>query len=180
MKNRFKQIALYALALSFAYTMNSCSDFLDSEPTGSVPEEEAYKHVNIIEKLVKGLYDDYRGCRAGRGGLMSNLGSDETQQGNFQLISEGDQAGMDKYNGQLNPTSTQVANLWDNRWPAVSTAAKVVYAAKRAEDDPEKAAQLLGEASFMRGLLMYELTMYWGEIPILDQDRTAELGLGNL
>lgn len=47
---------------------------------------------------------------------MPYLGTDETQQGNYQLISSGDQVGMDKYNGQLNPTSTQVSSIWNNRW----------------------------------------------------------------
>lgn len=178
MKKGFKYTVIYALALAFALNTSSCSDFLQVEPTGSVPEEEAYKHVNVVEKLVLGLYDSYRGCKAGRNGLMTNLGNDETQQGNFQLISSGDQAGMDKYNGQLNPTSTQVTSIWNNRWPAVVTAAKVVFAASRTEEDPKKAAQLLGEASFMRGMLMFELSMYWGEIPIIDMDRTEELGLG--
>lgn len=178
MKKGLKYMALCAWASAFVLTASSCSDFLHVEPTGSVPEDEAYKHVNVIEKLVLGLYDNYRGCKAGRNGLMTNLGNDETQQGNFQLISEGDQAGMDKYNGQLNPTSQQVASIWNSRWPVVVTAAKVVYAAKRAEGEPEKTAQLLGEASFMRGLLMFELSMYWGEIPVIDMDRTEELGLG--
>lgn len=179
MKKGFRYTAMYALALAFAMNVSSCSDFLQVEPTGSVPEEEAYAHVNIVEKLVLGLYKDYQGCKSGRDGLMMvNLGNDESQQGNFQLISEGDQAGMDKYNGQLNPTSQQVAKIWNNRWPAVVTAAKVIYAANRTTEDPKKAAQLLGEASFMRGMLMFELSMYWGEIPIIDMDRTEELGLG--
>ena len=178
MKKEYKYIAGYALAFAFVLSTSSCSDFLQVEPTGSVPEEEAYKHVNVVEKLVLGLYDEYRGCKSSRNGLMPNLGNDESQQGNYQLISSGDQAGMDKYNGQLNPTSTQVASIWNSRWPAVVTAAKVVYAASRTEENPVKAAQLLGEASFMRGLLMFELSMYWGEIPIIDMDRTEELGLG--
>lgn len=178
MKKGFRYTALYTLALAFALNTSSCSDFLQVEPSSSVTEEEAYSHVNIVEKLVIGLYKNYRGCKAGRNGLMTNLGNDETQQGNFQLISSGDQAGMDKYNGQLNPTSQQVKSIWDNRWPAVVTAAKVVYAASMTTEDPEKAAQLLGEASFMRGMLMFELSMYWGEIPIIDIARSSELGLG--
>ena len=178
MKKGIKYTTLCTFALAFAMNISSCSDFLQVEPTGSVPEEEAYAHVNVVEKLVIGLYKDYRGCKAGRNGLMTNLGNDETQQGNYQLISSGDQAGMDKYNGQLNPTSQQVATIWNNRWPAVVTAAKVVYAAKKTTEDPKKAAQLLGEACFIRGMLMFELSMYWGEIPIIDMDRTEELGLG--
>lgn len=178
MKKGLKYTALCTVAWAFAMNISSCSDFLKVEPTGSVTEEEAYKHVNVVEKLVLGLYKDYRGCKVGRNGLMTNLGNDETQQGNYQLISSGDQAGMDKYNGQLNPTSQQVASIWNNRWPAIVTAAKVVFAANKTTEDPKKAAQLLGEASFIRGLLMFELSMYWGEIPIIDMDRTEELGLG--
>lgn len=178
MKKGLKYTALCTVALAFAMNISSCSDFLQVEPTGSVTEEEAYSHINIVEKLVIGLYKDYRGCKAGRNGLMTNLGNDESQQGNYQLKSSGDQAGMDKYNGQLNPTSQQVASVWNNRWPAVVTAAKVVFAANKTTENPKKAAQLLGEASFIRGLLMFELSMYWGEIPIIDMDRTEELGLG--
>ena len=41
-------------------------------------------------------------------GLMPYLGTDETQQGNYQLISSGDQAGMDKYNGPVSYTHLDV------------------------------------------------------------------------
>lgn len=109
---------------------------------------------------------------------MPYLGTDETQQGNYQLISSGDQAGMDKYNGQLNPTSTQVSSIWNNRWPAVVSAAKAIYALGMTTEEPERAKQLMGEACFIRGLLMFELSMYWGEIPVIDMNRTDELGLG--
>lgn len=155
----------------------SCSDFLDVKPTGSLTEDEVFADINNVGPLVTGLYKSYRGCKEGRNGLMCSLGTDETQQGNFQLISSGDQAGMDKYNGQLNPTSTQVKAIWDNRWPAVTSAVKAIYALKRTIPSP-KATQLMGEACFMRAMLMYELTMYWGRIPIIDMDRTREHGGG--
>lgn len=177
MKRGIKYTA-YALALSFAMSTTSCSDFLQVDPTGSLTEEQAFEKIEYIEPLVLGLYKSYKGCKAGRNGLMPYLGTDETQQGNFQLISPGDQAGMDKYNGQLNPTSEQVAAIWNNRWPAVVSAAKVVYALSMTTEDPVKAKQLLGEASFIRGMLMYELAMHWGEIPIVDIARSDELGGG--
>lgn len=94
----------------------SCGDsFLESNPTGSLTEEQVFSEISNVKSLVTGLYTEYRNCRQGRNGLMPNLGTDETQQGNFQLISSGDQAGMDKYNGQLNATSTQVAAIWNSR-----------------------------------------------------------------
>ena len=178
MKKIYRYSAIYALALSFALNTSSCSDFLQVEPTGSLTEEQVFEKIDNVEPLVLGLYKSYRGCKEGRNGLMPYLGTDETQQGNYQLISSGDQAGMDKYNGQLNPTSTQVSSIWNNRWPAVVSAAKAIYALGMTTEEPERAKQLMGEACFIRGLLMFELSMYWGEIPVIDMNRTDELGMG--
>lgn len=94
-----KTIINMALASMLLMSATSCSDFLDVKPTGSLTEDEVFADINNVEPLVTGLYKSYRGCKEGRNGLMSSLGTDETQQGNFQLISSGDQAGMDKYNG---------------------------------------------------------------------------------
>lgn len=174
MKKIYINLMLASLAM---WSMTSCSDFLDEKPTGSLTEDEVFSDIENVEPLVTGLYTTFRDCKAGRNGLMSSLGTDETQQGNFQLISSGDQAGLDKYNGQLNPTSTQVATIWNNRWPAVTSAAKAIYALTKTEDSP-RAKQLMGEASFIRGMLMYELSMFWGRIPIIDLERTQELGYG--
>lgn len=178
MKKGLRYSVIYAMALAFAWNTSSCSDFLQVEPTGSLTEEQVFEKIDNVEPLVLGLYKSYRGCREGRNGLMTALGTDETQQGNFQLISSGDQAGMDKYNGQLNATSTQVAAIWNNRWPAVVSAAKAIYALSMTTEEPERASKLLGEASFIRGILMYELSMYWGEIPVIDMNKQDELGLG--
>lgn len=178
MKKRYKKSAVYALASMLILGTSACSDFLTVNPTGNLTEEQVFEKIDNVEPLVLGLYKSYRGCKEGRNGLMPNLGNDETQQGNYQLISSGDQAGMDKYNGQLNPTSQQVASIWNNRWPAVVSAAKAIYALGMTKEEPERAARLLGEACFIRGMLMFELSMYWGEIPIIDIARTEELGLG--
>ncbi|WP_455664741.1 RagB/SusD family nutrient uptake outer membrane protein [Phocaeicola sp.] len=178
MKKRSNNIVTFALALSFAFSTSSCSDFLSVEPTGNLTEEQVFEKIDNVEPLVLGLYKSYRGCRAGRNGLMQNLGNDETQQGNFQLNTEGDQAGMDKYNGQLNPSSKQVQAIWDSRWALITPAAKAIKALGMTKEDPERAKQLMGEACFIRGLVMYEMSMYWGEIPVIDMNRTEELGLG--
>ena len=94
MKKIYRYSAIYALALSFALNTSSCSDFLQVEPTGSLTEEQVFEKIDNVEPLVLGLYKSYRGCKEGRNGLMPYLGTDETQQGNYQLISSGDQAGM--------------------------------------------------------------------------------------
>ena len=95
MKKIYVYIAECVLAVSCMLNTSSCSDFLDVQPTGSLTEEQVFAKIDNVEPLVLGLYKSYRDCKAGRNGLMPYLGTDETQQGNFQLISSGDQAGMD-------------------------------------------------------------------------------------
>lgn len=178
MKTIKNKILAIGLAVFSLYGLSSCSDFLDHGPKGNLTEEQAYGSLELIEPTIQGLYTQFRKCKEGRNGLMINLGVDESQQGNFQLISSGAQAGMDKYNGLLSPTSTQVAAIWENRWPAIVAASKAVYGLDVLNDDSERAAQLRGEACFMRGMLMLEVAMFWGEIPISDIARSEQLGSG--
>ena len=84
MKKIYRYSAIYALALTFALKTSSCSDFLQVEPTGSLTEEQVFEKIDNVEPLVLGLYKSYRGCKEGRNGLMPYLGTDETQQGNYQ------------------------------------------------------------------------------------------------
>jgi len=182
MKKIYKSIAFGSLACAMTLNLASCSDFLDVEPTGSVPEDVVFSELKNVKPLVEGLPNSYKGCRESKGLLFPLCGTDEVRQGGYVIISQGDQAGLDKYNGQLNPSSTQVKAIWDNRWPVVASAAKAIYALgvvePKDEEEKEVVKRLLGQASFFRGILMYELAMYWGNIPIIDMTRTEELGLG--
>ena len=175
MKNIKYKVLAYVMILAFALNMTSCAD-LDQVSKSDMSEEEVISSLSRLELLVQGLYIKYRGCKEGRNGLMVNLGLDESQQGNFQLLSSGTQAGLDKYNGLLNSTSTQITAIWDNRCPPIYSAALAIRGLEMNNEDPDKSKQLLGEACFIRAMLMMELSMYWGEIPIWDKKRESELG----
>lgn len=174
MKNVIK---IHKLAIACLLTgtmgMTSCSDFLDQEPKSAITKEEALTLENI-GPTVDGLYSAFRDSKSGREGLtFSLLGLDESKQGIVQMDDAG-QAGLDLYNGQLNPMSTQVDKMWSKRRPMVIAAATAIDALdaldKKAENDDAKARiqQLRAESCFIRALVMMELTMYWGEIPVID------------
>ncbi|MDR1342856.1 MAG: RagB/SusD family nutrient uptake outer membrane protein [Prevotellaceae bacterium] len=166
-----------ALALTAMLALASCSDFLNQESKIALTEEEVYSDIRNVAPLVDGLYTTYRNLRGGRAGLMINLGLDESQQGNFQLNSEKQQSGLDKYNGLLAPESPQVSAIWSNRWPLVTTAAKAIDVLGKVEETASTLT-LLSEASFFRALGMFELSMFFGEIPVIDVSRSNELGSG--
>ncbi|MFV0332360.1 MAG: RagB/SusD family nutrient uptake outer membrane protein [Dysgonomonas sp.] len=66
--------------------------------------------------------------------------------------------------------------MWDNKCTPVYTTGLAIAGLEANTEDPDKVKTLLGEASFFRGMLMYELSMLWGEIPIWDKKRESELG----
>lgn len=166
-------------AMAFLVLFASCSDFLEQDPKTALTEEQTYSKLDNIEPLILGMFTSWRNIQKDRGGLMFQLGSDETQQGTVQVQSNPGQAGLDFYNGFLSQENTALAEQWDSRWPAVHNAAQAIFSLNNnKEADADRRNILLGEASFIRASLMFELAQYWGEIPILDQARIKELGFG--
>ncbi len=154
----------------------SCSDFLDQEPQAAYTQEQVFADLDKIEPLISGLYASWRNTKKDRGGFMFSLGTDESQQGAFQVQTEAGQAGLDRYNGFLAPSNTALTQQWDSRWP--------VYRRCRADGvrtDGESTGSGAkkppdGEASFIRAVLSFEISQYWGEIPVIDFDKLSELG----
>jgi hypothetical protein len=172
-----KRTINWTLAAGFAMLSASCSNFLDERSMTRLDESQVYSDVNLVETSLKGIYANWKTIRTDEQGLIMMMGTDEIQQGAFQMKSDAVRGGLDRYDGNLNSTVNHIANQWNIRWPVVNEAAKIVKGLSAIAVTPEsREAKLLGEASFVRGFLDFQLAMYWGEIPIRDLDREAELG----
>jgi hypothetical protein len=154
----------------------SCKKFVVQEPQTALTEEQVFSKLDNIEPLVLGLYTSWRNVKKDRGGFMFTLGSDEAQQGAYQVKTDDRQAGIDRYNGFLAPSNTALAEQWNSRWPVISAAAKAVYALGLNKEEGTRKNTLLGESSFIRAALTFEISQYWGEIPIIDQAKFQEYG----
>lgn len=156
--------------------LGSCEGFLEEEPQTALTQDEVFGELDNIEPLILGLYTSWRNTRKDRGGFMFSLGSDESRQGAYQVTTENDQAGLDRYDGFLAPGNNALAQQWDSRWPVVSGAAQAIYALEYNVQDEARRLKLLGEASFVRAAVSFELVQYWGEIPVIDLARFNEFG----
>jgi len=155
----------------------SCSKFLDEKSMTKLDESQVYSDVNLVETSLKGIYSNWKAVRTDEQGLIMMMGTDEIQQGAFQMKSDPVKGGLDRFDGNLNSSLPHIANQWNIRWPMVTEAAKIIKGLNTADLTPgSREAKLVGEASFVRGFLDFQLAMYWGEIPIFDLDREAELG----
>lgn len=163
-------------SLTVALTQVSCKKFLDQQPKTALTQEQVFAKLDNIKPLISGLYTNWRNVRKDRGGFMFELGSDEAQQGAYQVMTDPDQAALDKYDGYMVPRNNALTGQWNSRWPIVTAAAQAVFALQNNKEDEATRTELLGEASFIRAGVSFELTQYWGKIPIVDQARFAQLG----
>jgi starch-binding outer membrane protein, SusD/RagB family len=172
--NRIRLTILIVLVL----IGSSCSDFLNEDPQTALSQEKLFAELDNIEPLVTGLYTSWRNTKKDRGGFIFTLGTDEAQQGAYQVRTDADQAGLDLYNGFLSPSNLALTRQWDDRWPIVGTASTAISALKGNKQDENRKNRLLSEASFVRAAVNFELTQYWGRIPIIDQEKIIEVGTG--
>jgi len=170
-----RKYSLLALAL-FVLLNSSCKKFITEEPQTALTEEEVFKSLDNIEPLILGLYTSWRDTKKDRGGFIFTLGTDEAQQGALQVRDDDRQAGLDRYNGFLTASNNSLAEQWNSRWPVIAAASKVIYALSLNQEDLARKNRILGDASFIRAALNFEMSQYWGEIPIIDQAKFQEYG----
>lgn len=157
---------IYSILVFSLLAVTSCSDFLTEESKTKLSEEDVFGDQENIQLLVSGLYTQWRNTRQDRGGLYLTLGTDEGKQGGQQVVENGTQASLDKYNEAFGATNSTIGELWSKRWPIVSEAAKAVHYATE--------PKLKARASFLRAAVNFELAMLWGEIPLIDLENLRE------
>ncbi|MDD7885373.1 RagB/SusD family nutrient uptake outer membrane protein [Flavivirga sp. 57AJ16] len=173
MKTKF--LAIVASVLLFV----SCSDFLEIDPETALTDEQIFGSLDKMEPLVLGSLTSWRNLQKDRGGLIVQLGTDESKQGAYQVTTNAEQASFDYYNGFLSAENSVVSTQWDSRVKVIGPMAQAIYFLNlNEEEDEARKSNLLGQASFVRAVMMFELAMYWGEIQIIDYGRVAELGGG--
>ena len=170
---------IYALGLLAAASMSlsSCSDFPTEKPYTSITEEQMYSNIEYAETNIISCYGRWREMFKDRYLWELMVGTDEIQSGAFQALKEDQmrRGAIDRYDALLTSDLSYINDQWVNRWPTVGETAKLIRSLKPLVEENEQAAQLYGEACFIRGGLDLELAMIYGRIPIMDLDRIDQL-----
>jgi len=169
---------IYIISGALLLLQASCSKFLDRDPQTALTQEQAFSSLDKIEPVLDGLMTSWRNLHKDRGGFIFMLGNDESQQGAYQVMTDPDQSALDKYGSFLNAGNNAVTGQWQPRWTIVPIAAQAIYALQNFTDTSNAALkdELLGEACFIRAALEFELTQYWGDVPVMDQAKMEEYG----
>lgn len=134
----FNIILASALLSAALCSLSSCADFLDEESQTALPEEKIYSDLTYTESNLQSLYKTWRGLFTDRFLWEQMVGTDEIQSGAYQALKEnnGKRGALDTYNALLNSETSYTQEQWENRWPKVSEAAKIIYALDDGNVDP--------------------------------------------
>jgi hypothetical protein len=164
--------SIIAIAIIIAASLVSCNkDFLAQNPQTALSSEQLFASIDNVQPFLNGLYFKWRSTRVNRRGFFLMLGTDESQQGEYQVRTDADQAGLDKYDGFYEPNNKPIAEIWNVRWPVVVQASEAINylneMLKTAEADKVPVINsYLGQASFYRAAVLFELASYWGKLPV--------------
>lgn len=162
----------YLILILIMFIVTSCNkDFLEQDPQTSLSTDQLFSSLDNVQPFLNGLYFKWRSTRVNRKGFYLMLGMDESQQGEYQVRTEAEQAALDKYDGFLDPNNKPIAELWNIRWPVVVQASEALVRlnAKFKNANTKDSAEIInyiGQAAFYRGAVLFELATYWGGLPI--------------
>ncbi len=98
------------IALLLSIFVSSCEDgFLKQDPQTSLSSEQVFEKPENVQAFVYGLYYQWRATRVNRKGFYTILGTDEAQQGEYQVRTNAMQAAFDKYDGYYDSENTSIA-----------------------------------------------------------------------
>jgi hypothetical protein len=161
----------------FIFLFSSCSDFLEETPQTALSTEQVFADKNNIQPYLDGVYFKWKTTRVNRKAYFTLLGTDEIQQGEYQVSTDAPQAGLDKYDGFYEPASNVIAETWNVRWPVVTLSSQALSVLKEmeasaSEEELPEIKLYVGQASFYRASVLFELARYWGEVPVAEINGT--------
>lgn len=139
-----------------------CTDFIEQPtPAQSLPSDAAFSDVPGLRTALVGAYDAVQDADFGAAGLAMNssiLSDNAEWRGSFPSY-------VEMYERQLTASNTEVTGFWEHAYEAINQANLVIRGVETI-DDPnltdDVAAQLRGEALFVRAMAHFELVRTYG------------------
>jgi len=151
----------------------SCAGFLDEIPKDSITAENFYQtetdavaatdaiYYYLVSGLQNGLWDEnYGGLFYNDFWELPELLSDNmvTKQTSTEFISIS--------NFDIDEFSSRVRCLWRDFYQTINVCNTVIAKIPAIPMNETKRNQLLAEARFVRGMCYFELTRFWGDVPL--------------
>ncbi|MCG9793083.1 RagB/SusD family nutrient uptake outer membrane protein [Flavobacterium algicola] len=156
-----KKKIITLIALSSILSFNSCSDFLDTEPT-SITLETYFNNEFELNTFLNGVYDP--------------MNSTNFYSSNYQMIMA--QSTDESYNRSgvtgstvgtytALPSNTDLSNFWNTLYVGINRANTLLENIDKVPDlTPERKNIFLGETRFLRAYYLFIATQCFGDVPL--------------
>jgi starch-binding outer membrane protein, SusD/RagB family len=164
---KLKQLSMGLFAAAF---LAACDSPLDTNPRSSIPANEALDTPEEIRVAVNGMYDAFQDN--GRDFTRNMIVFPDMYADNIDF---GDTYASDEevYQRFVLPTNSAVAGLWRAAYIGIDRANNVLAALETVEGmDADEAAELAGEARFVRGSMYFILVRWFGGVPLVTEPTT--------
>lgn len=166
MKRNIYNILLVALAIM---TASSCDNFLDVPPTTTWEAEDFYETATEVEMGLMGIYNHLGQDGTYGSYFMANFmtGNDEA------LYSRSYNENWSVAFYRHSPATTELETCWYELYKGIDAANKLIEAAPYVSSMDSVAREAaIGEAHFLRALYYFDLTRWWGEVPLRTKSTT--------
>lgn len=159
------------IALMAVFSLNSCEKYLELEPvsesvavSNTSADSVYYKSANEVEAALAGAYSDFKNEYYELDYFVNgDAQSDDAYAGgdnpaNFQI---------DDY--KLDATNTNVSRDWRYLYSTIGKVNTVINNVSAVTDPAltaDRKAEIIGEASFIRAFMYFQLVQLWGDVPL--------------
>lgn len=153
--------------------VTSCADKLDKLPPQAISSEIALTTEENVNKVLIGAYD-VLGTGDLFGGVVLRNSELLAADGEIAFTGTFQQPG-EIWNKEITTTNSDIAEMWLDGYDAINITNNVLSALD-VYSDPSAADLVQGEASFIRGLIYFELVKYFG-LPYSSGNAATNLGV---
>ena len=165
-----KKIILISLSIILLY---SCEDFLDLKPIDFPTEETFYKDIEGLEGGIIGAYDEMQSGNQYNGTFMTLM---EIRGDNVANENSGASGGI-HYQIEVfteTPANTNFQNAWQSLYKVVYRTNLILQNVDNVQMSETQKNNIVGQASFLRGLAYFNLVRLWGNVPLITEVQTVD------
>lgn len=175
MKKNYSYKIFLLPALACMMMISSCKKFLEENPKNFISTDNFFETENDAIASVNSIYAY---LNAQKGGLLTGtyhstfwavigLASDELRQGNIEL-NHPDMEAISNFT--FSPLYGEFSEIWQQQYKPITLANLSIQYIPGIDMDEVLKARLIGEASFLRALLYYNMVRMFGSIPLVLKD----------